>query len=151
MLDVINDKKLLKLFNELQPKVQSTIIAGGFRRAGKIILDEAKINFKASKKNKSKTEYAGANSMFKVKKLRRPRIGAVVGIGGEKGYKYRFQNDGTDDREYRSKSGAIHRTGRINKTSFFTDAVETKAKTAMDAVNDSIKTSMEATVKRYNK
>jgi ribosomal protein L33 len=150
-LEVINDKELLKLFNELIPKVQSKIIAGGFRTASKIILDQAKINFHATKKGKSRTGYAGINSMFKSKPLRAPKIGAVVGLSSKEGYKYRFENYGTEDRFYMTKNNKKHETGKIKATKFFDNAVEAKQEAANRAISEAIVDSLKKTIIKYDK
>jgi hypothetical protein len=149
--ELFNDKALMALFDELQPKIQDNIIIGGLKNAGKVINDEAKQNFQAIKKNKSKTGYQDLNSMFKVVKMRAPKIGVRVGMSAREGYKYRFMNFGTEERYYMTKNGVEHRTGAIPKREFFTRAVESKKQEAEDNVQNAIKESMEKTVKRYNK
>lgn len=150
-IDVINDKELLKLFNELIPNVQNKIIQGGYKQAGKIILDQAKSNLKSVRKNKSTSGYKGFNSMFKTKALRKPMIGARVGVSGREGYKYRWQNYGTEERQYISKTGKAHKTGKITATYFFNNAVDSKKDEALNSVNRAITDSMNRTVKKYNK
>ena len=45
-ISIIGDKELEKLFDELIPSVQNSIVLNGMKQAGKMILDEAKNNFK---------------------------------------------------------------------------------------------------------
>jgi len=150
-LEIINDKDLLKLFNELIPKVQNRIIQGGYKQAGKIINDQAKSNLLGVRKNKSKTGYKGFNSIFKTNSLRKPTIGAKVGLSSKVGYKYRFQNFGTEDRQYKTSTGKMHKTGKISATHFFDDAVKQKKDEALRSVNQAITNSMNKTVRKYNK
>jgi len=150
-IDVINDKDLLKLFNELIPKVQNRIILGGYKQAGKIILSQAKSNLLSRRKNKSLTGYKGFNSMFKTSTLRKPTIGAKVGLSSKVGYKYRFQNFGTAERQYRTKTNKIHKTGKISASHFFDDAVNSKKDEALRSVNQAIVDSMNKTVKKYER
>lgn len=146
-INIINDKDLMALFNELTPKVQDRIVNTGLKNAARVILNEAKKQFRATQKNKSRTNYKGFTSFFQIKNLR-SKEGVILGV---KNYKYRFINFGTNPRQYKAKSGVIHSTGDIEKTSFFTTAVESKKEDAIKLVQDSMKTAMEKTIIQYNK
>ena len=153
-LTIINDVELYKLFTELTPKVQNKIINTGLKNAARLIVNQAKKNFKATKKGKSKTGYSALNSSFKVKEMK-SRAGVIAGMSHREGYKYRFLNYGvpTDggNRSYKMKSGKEHNTGKIEATNFFTDAVNSKKETAQKDVQEAITKSMNKTVERYNK
>ena len=47
-INLINDKQLLALFNDLNPQKQKQVIMGGLRQSARIINDQAKLNFQAS-------------------------------------------------------------------------------------------------------
>lgn len=145
-IELINSKELLILFNELTPKIQDKIINTGMKNAGKLILNEAKRLFKTIRKNKSKTNYSGFSGFFGVKTLRK-KDGIILGV---KNYKYRFINYGTNERNYKTKNGN-HKTGKIEKTLFFTNAVENKKDAAMKNIQNSITSALEKTVEKYNK
>lgn len=147
---VINDRELLKLFNELQPKVQNKIISTGLKNAARLIVNAAKRNFKAVKKGKSKTEYRDFNSSFSIRDMR-SRAGVIAGLSSKQGYKYRFIDQGTEERQYKTKKGNEHRTGRITATRWFTNAVQDKQKTAQEDVQQAVVKAMNKTVEKYNK
>jgi hypothetical protein len=149
-LTLINDKELMALFNELTPKVRDKIVNTGLKNAARLIISEAKRNFKTTKKNKSKTGYRDFNSTFKVKEMK-SKPGVIAGMQHREGYKYRFLNYGTDTRNYKTKSGKIHNTGKIEPTNFFTYAVESKKQTAEKDIQEAITKSMNRTVEKYNK
>jgi hypothetical protein len=147
---IINNRELYELFRDLVPKVQDKIINTGLKNAARQITTQAKRNFKGVKKNKSLTNYRDFNSSFSVREMK-SRAGVIAGMKHREGYKYRFINTGTEDREYISKNGVPHKTGRIEKTNFFTDAVDYFKDRAQEKVSEAITKEMEKTVAKYNK
>lgn len=163
-LKIINDEELLKLFHELNTKLQNKIVLGGMRTAAAIINQQAKSNFRAIAKGQSRTKYKGLNSFFKVEPIRK-YFGVKVGVTSA-GYKYRWLNWGTDERSYikgqsranqryfksSGKSGGKeHKTGSLPATNFFFDAVEQRKEEAQSKVSQAIIDSMNRTVNKYNK
>ena len=150
-INIINDKELLALFDELTPKVQNQVIMSGLRKAASIINEQAKRNFRAVQKNKSTTGYQDFNSMFKTKVMK-DKVGVITGLQSYKeGYKYRWLDKGTEERQYKTKAGNIHKTGKIKATHFFTDAVESKMQEAQNNIQQAIENSMNKTVEKYNR
>lgn len=148
---IINDRELFKLFNELTPKIQNKIISTGLKNAARLIINKAKRNFKSIKKGKSKTEYRDFNSSFTVREMR-SRAGVIAGLASRKeGYKYRFIDQGTEERHYKTKKGNEHRTGRMPATHWFTSAVDDSQKTAAEDVQQAVVKSLNKTVEKYNK
>lgn len=164
VFDIINDVDQQKLFSELADTVQISALNSAMRKAGKIILNQAKTNFLAIKKDKSKTGYADFDKAFKIK-AQRSVVGVIVGMQHRAGYKYRFLNYGTADRQYkishsifsghRGKAGfyktskSLHETGKINPSNFFNDAVDSTASTVQSTLSDNIVLSLEGVVKKY--
>ena len=170
-LEIINDKELFKLFNELQTSVQNRIVINGMKDAAKIIKQEIKRSFQSVKKNKSESGYAAFNKSFAVEPLKQA-IGVKVGIknveytvrGRKKatGYISRWIQWGTQERSYKKgvkrsvwkktkdKSGG-HNTGSMDKTNFFYGAVERSMPQAQNISSDAIIKSLENTVEKYNK
>lgn len=144
---LINDKELVALFNELQPKIQNNIIKAGYKKAGDIILQQVKSNFQSRFKNSGKMNF---KQYFKNLPMQ-TKIGEKIGVTGDKAYILRFLNYGTEDRYYKTRNSANHFTGMLKATNFFTDAVEQKKQEAMDALNQCITDSMEKTVAKYNR
>jgi hypothetical protein len=147
---IINDRELYKLFQELTPSVQNKIINTGLKNAARLIINEAKRNFKTVKKNKSQTNYEDFNSSFTIRNMK-SKAGVIAGMSAREGYKYRFINFGTADRNYKTKNGKAHKTGKIEQTSFFTNAVESRKETAQKDVQEAITKAMNKTVEKYNK
>ena len=89
--------------------------------------------------------------MFTVKAMK-DKMGVIVGLSDyEEGYKYRMINYGTESRDYKTKNGIQHNTGKLMGTKFFTDAVEEKKQEAEDNIENCITTNMERLVAKYNK
>jgi hypothetical protein len=165
---LINDKQLYDLFNSLETKLQNRIVLSGMRKAANVIIKEVKSYFQKVKKNKSKTNYANFNKLFKIESIKNPDNGFGLKLGITKdGYKYRWINWGTEERSYikglkrsnqryrKSKGsnlgGKEHKTGKLSKTNFFYDAVEAKQQTANNMISDAVVQSLKRTVDRYNK
>jgi len=157
-INIINDKELQKLFLELVPAVQNRIVLQGMRTASKIILQQAKTNFKSSQKNKSLTGYKNFNKSFTTEPMR-STFGLRVGI---KNYKYRWIEWGTEDRYYkkgtkrsvlrkRKNNSAGHYTGKIIATNFFFNAVNSRKEQVGKIVSEAIVQSLEKTVAKYNR
>lgn len=146
-LEIVNNKELTDLFAELTSKNQQKVILDAFRISSKLILDEAKSNFQSKKKNTSKTDYKEILKSFKTEPMK-SKLGLKVGV---KYYKAHWINWGTEDRSYFTKSGVEHKTGKIERTDFFNDAVESKKEEASKMINDNIIISMERMIKKYNK
>jgi hypothetical protein len=144
---LMGDVELGKLFDELQPKIQNNIVKAGYKKAGDIILQQAKSNFKSSFQNAGKMNFL---QYFKNLPLQ-TKIGEKIGVTGNKAYILKFLNYGTIDRHYTTRSSADHFTGMLKATDFFTNAVEQTKDVAMDAVQKSIVDSMNKTVEKYNK
>ncbi len=158
-LDIINDKELLKLFNELDVRVQSRVINAGFRKAANLIMKQAKANLKQIKKGKSKTGYANINRIFKIQPLKSDgNIGVKAGITKE-GYKYRWLNWGTDNRKYTIKKRKFfkknnvkeHNTGLIKPSHFFSNAVDSTKGEAQKNVNEAIINSLKNVIRKYER
>jgi len=160
-LKIINDKELQELFKELIPAVQNRIVLGGMRTAAKVILQQAKSNFKSRKKNKSKTNYKEINRSFTTEPMS-STFGIKVGV---KNYKAKWIEWGTEDRYYKkgkkryfryrqdaAKTDADkHYTGKLQPTNFFYDAVKQTRDRAEKSVSEAIIQSLTKTVDKYNK
>lgn len=148
-IDIINDKELLKLFNELQTVYQNRVIQQGLRKAAQPILQQAKQNFNTRKKNKSKTGYKDLSKYFKIEG-NRDKTGVKIGVKNY--YKARWIEWGTVDRYYKTKRNKTeHFTGKIVATHFFYDAVETKKNEAQQQVSKCIIDALNKLVAKYDK
>ena len=165
VLNLLNSDDLNKLFFELKDNIQMNVLNGAFRKAGKVILDAAKTNFNAIKKGFSKTGYSELDKGMKIQPLQN-QVGVKIGMQHREGYKYRFINDGTKERQYQIgkkfkpnegfksfyKSDKLtHSTGMLKPTEFFDNAVDSQADTAQNMLSDEIVLSLERCVRRYEK
>jgi len=141
-LEIINDKELFKLFNELQTSVQNRIVINGFKNAAQVIKNEIKSSFISVRKNKSKTGYKNLKDL-KIEPMK-SAVGVKVGFTRE-GYKYRWIQWGTKERK--TKKG--YNRGIIDETNFFYGAVERSMPQAQNKVSECIVKSLENTVKKY--
>lgn len=154
----------LELFDELAVNEQDKIVIAGIRSAGKTILDKAKSNFQARTKGQSTNDYP-FNSKFKIAKLskRTDNFGVKLGIINDYGgYRMRWVEWGTEDREYKARKsfklkehfirkGTIVNTGKIQATHFFYDAVEETYDDASKKISENIIKSYNRTIARLNK
>ena len=152
-IELLGDVELGQLFNELKPSIQNQILNEGFRKAGRIILNEAVQNFRTRVNDNGKLNL---KQYFTVRSLK-SKIGCRVGVlpmGGatSKSYIVRFLERGVTDRNYTSKRNKVnHFTGSVSARNFFKDAVEQKKDEAEDSVQQSIVDSMNRTVQKYSK
>ena len=129
-LALIGDQELAKVFDELVPALQNQVVRTGFKKAGQIILNEAKANFRNRFKVKTNINQYFINAPMKT------RVGEKVGVGGDKGYIFRFLEYGTKERFYESKKNHIkHLTGKLKASNFFVDAVEAKKDELVEPTN----------------
>ena len=158
-ISIIGDKELEKLFDELIPSVQNSIVLNGMKQAGKMILDEAKNNFKSLKKGvpyKPKPNYKTIEKSFVMEPMKF-QFGLKIGA---RNYIGRFVDLGTKERRYKKgvkksiwkktadKSGG-HFTGKIDAEEFFYKAVKSKGDTANNMVGLFIIDSMNKTIDKY--
>lgn len=150
-IQLLNDKELGKLFEELIPRIQNQIVAAGFKKAGNIIMKQVKENFKARINNSGNLNLA---QYFKVQPMKTKvgeKVGAVGSGKSDMSYLLRFLDYGTKERFYMSKRGVKHITGKLKATNFFADAVDATKDEAQKAVQQSIVDSFEKVVAKYNK
>jgi hypothetical protein len=152
-IELLGDKELGLLFNELKPNIQNQIINEGYRRAGRIILNQAVQNFKTRVNDKGVLNLA---QYFTIRSLK-SKIGCRVGVlpmGGKlsKSYIVRFLERGVTDRKYTSKRNRVnHFTGSVSARNFFSDAVNDKKDEAEESVQQSIVDAMNKIIQKYSK
>lgn len=138
-IEVIDKDNLVKYLDNLNNITERKVILQALRKGGNAINREAKSLFQSMKKNKSKTGYAGFNSMFKVQPMRgKDFIAVKVGLTGPNAYKYRWLNWGTNERSYITKNKKEHFTGRIQPSNFFYNAVTSKTQESQRIISDAI-------------
>lgn len=166
-IELSNTKNVMHLFDELAVTEQNKIVLAGLRTAGKIILDGAKNNWQQRKKGKSNIDdfKYDFKSKFKIEKLSKnsDNFGVKIGIQNDNnGYRLRWVEWGTEERSYKAKKsfnlnnhrikkGTTVRTGKIEATHFFYDAVEDKKEIARDSIDEAVIKSYNRTINRLNK
>ena len=156
-IKMINDKKLLGLFTELEYKYQRRVAISAMRNSGKIINKAAKQNFQSSTKGFSANNYKDILSSFKIKSMKKDD-GVVIGVEGytpKKGnygvFKAVWLERGTEEREYTTKNGIRRSTGSITGSHFFERAVDSNKTEALNSIGNNLVKSMERLVKKFNK
>lgn len=154
---ILNDDQQLKLFKELPIKDQNRVINSAMRSSGNMILKAAKSNFNAVKKGKSKTNYKYIKYQVQPTK-KANEFGVIIGI---KNYKARWIEWGTDNRVYKIKkrnsfykndiTTTEHKTGKIQPTHFFYNAVDSTKAQAQKNLSDAVVKSLERVVRKNNK
>jgi hypothetical protein len=144
---LMGDVELGELFNSLIPRVQDNIVKAGYKKGGKLILDQALSNFKQRFNDAGKMNF---KQYFKNLPLK-SKVGEKIGATGDKAYILRFLEYGTNERQYKTRNSGNHFTGKLKSSQFFSDAVEAKGAEAMNEVQKGIIESMEKTVAKYSK
>jgi hypothetical protein len=143
---ITNIDKLNQLFNDLKIN-NDKLFLNAFKKEGRKILADAKTNFRATQKNKSKTNYANFNSYFKISNLR-DKSGIKLGV---KYYKYRWIDSGTLPRFFYSKKKKnLHKTGSIKATHFYQNAFKKNEAEIESNISKFFIDSFEKTVQKNN-
>lgn len=141
-LKILNVQEQLDLFQELVWTEQNKIVNSAFRQVAWIILNQAKSNFNAIKKGKSETSYQYMKNAFATAPYKSKDFwGVKLGV---KNYKMRWIEWGTRDRMY-----GKHKTGKLQPTNFFYNAVEMKKDEATSKISEAIQKSLDKTVQKY--
>ena len=77
-------------------------------------------------------------------------FGYKIGLKGDKAYKMRWIEWGTNERYTRGKKTAKRYTGKISGTHFFYSAVADKMEEAKNNLNDAVIKSFDTVVRRYS-
>jgi hypothetical protein len=155
-VEMIGDAELVEFIRGLDRVISKKIVLSAMRKGGAYINEMAKMRFMATKKNRSKTGYQGFNSLFKVQPIKSEhKVGVKIGISGAQGYKYRWAQWGTVQREYIKKKtqgepAKKHYTGKIQATNFFYGAAAQSAEKANAMVSESIILALQEMKKNAN-
>jgi hypothetical protein len=147
--EITNIDKLNELLSQYPHEVQNKAVYSTMTAYGRKIINSTKSNFYSIAKGKSKTNYADLNKALKISKMK-SKFGVKIGLQHREGYKYRFIEHGTKDRQY-VKNGKIHKTGRIIGSLYFTKAVETHKVKGIEDLQDTLIKQLEKISRKYNK
>ena len=145
-LDVFGIKELNELFDGLKKGAKKSIMISAFRKASKPIIQTAKSNLTNNKSgNLKKSLGTKSHSYLPILKL-----GARI-YGNYKGYVGHLINDGTDERQYKTKKGKIHRTGKLKGNHFWDRALASTGKAVEKSIQKEVFNSFEKYIIRYNR
>jgi phage protein, HK97 gp10 family len=152
-LEIFGTKELSDLFNEMSTDIQKNVVNTGFRKASKIILDQAKTNLDQSTK---------APEKFKKKLGTKAAQGELALLVGEKkggaGSLAHLLESGTKKRYYKTSSKSslfkksvkgTHYTGAMKATQFFENALDTTETQVITSIYDYIKQAFEKLITKY--
>jgi len=156
-LEIFGTEELAALFDEMSTEVQKNVVNIGFRKAGKILLDQIKNNLEGATKNSSK--FTKKLGMKPVKEEFSMYVGFKRGGAAnfanmlDQGTKERFYKTKTKAGFYRYKknSTGMHKTGKINATNFFTNAIESTQEQVNTSVYQYISDAFTKLINKYNK
>lgn len=144
-LNIQKTEELVKLFDELTFQNQKKVVVNAAKRAGKIILDQAKQNLDGAVKVKGQ-RYREIRRGFRIEPLR-TNMGAAVGV---KHYIAKWLEEGTKERYTRKGIKKAYR-GKMVGTKFFENAVNAKKNEAVESFQGLLVDEMEKLVEKYSK
>ncbi len=115
LMQIFGTEELVKMFEDMSSEIQNKILTTSFRKASKIILDEAKNNLRGTYKH----VYTSLGDSMQ-RDIQTLNIGTIKKKGG---YLSHIVNAGTKERAYRTKNGKMHKTGKIIGNNFWDDAL----------------------------
>lgn len=120
-VEIFGIKELDEIFSTLMSNERRNVMVSAFRQIAKPIIKDSRTNITGA--------IAGGSGLRKsigVRPVRREvaiKVGARS-FGGHRGQLGYIFDQGTKERGYYTKNGVYHRTGKIEPTRFFSDAVE---------------------------
>ena len=131
LLQIFGTQELVGLFNEMDGSLQNKILRKSFKKAAKIIIDEAKGNLGGRYTNVSKSLTASYKA-----DIQTMNVGASKKKGG---YMAHWADSGTKERSYETKNGILHQTGRVTGTGFWTNAIRSSEGNVVETIYKDIK------------
>lgn len=157
--EIFGTEELTSLFDELTLVNQNKIIKAGFRKSGKLIMDQAKANLQSGKKTTSKKRI---EKRFRMEDMKYESFNNNIGIKiGNTSYLARWLESGTVNRRTRgiksgfrkgqAVGGKVHSTGRVKALNFLENATKSKGQQAVDTLYTNIKTAFDNLLRKYSK
>jgi len=143
LFQIFGTAELVKLFEELNLDAQTKILSNSFRAASKIIISEAQNNLRGNYKHVSNSFGVIMN-----KNIQTLEVGSMKKLGGNLSH---IANSGTKERSYKTKNGALHRTGRVIGSYFWDNAVESTASDVEETIYKDIKDRFDKLIQKNNK
>ena len=142
LMIIFGTDELIKAFEELDLENQNKILTTSFKKAAKIIIDQAQNNLKGNYKH----VYNAIGTSMR-KDIQVLNVGSILKKGG---YLAHIVNAGTKERFYKTKNGKMHRTGKIIGNYFWDNAVNTTAENVEEAIYKDIKERFDKILQKRN-
>ena len=143
LVKIFGTDELIKAFQELDYDLQSKVLSNAFRKAGKLIISAAQGNLGGSYKHVQKSL-----TMSFRKEIQTLNVGASKRRGGHLAH---IAEAGTQDRQYITKTGRVHKTGRVIGRKFWENANLQTENEVERIVYDEIKQRFDKILKKHNK
>lgn len=143
LVKIFGADELVKAFQELDYELQSKILNNAFRKAGKLIMSAAQGNLGGSYKHVQKSL-----TMSFRKEIQTLNVGASKRKGGHLAH---IAESGTKNRQYTTKTGRTHKTGRVIGKQFWERANIETATEVENVIYDEIRQRFDKILKKYNK
>lgn len=148
-LNVLGDKQLNELFDQLKNSQQKSIQISAFRAASKPLITDAKMALSSRVKKKS-GNLLRALGTAPLRNLPILKIGARA-FGTWAGYHGHLVDQGSNDRMFtHQKSGAEHKTGRMPATKFWSDSVAKNEQGMVRSIQNGITQSFDKYIVKFN-
>jgi HK97 gp10 family phage protein len=149
-LKIFGTEEAVKAFEELTGENQKKVYRAGLRKAGKIILDEARKNLSAGKKTTRKRRVEKA---FRMEDITDATGDSIEGVNvGNTHYMARWFEGGTKERQTKARKGRkLRKTGKMDPVHFLEQATEDKGEEAVNSIAENIRKSYDDLLKKYER
>jgi hypothetical protein len=143
LFQIFGTEQLVKLFQELDFKNQNKILSVSFKKASKIIIDQARSNLKGQYGH----VYRSLTASFR-RDIQTLEVGASRRLGGNLAH---IANAGTKERHYINKDGNVHRTGKITPNYFWDNAISKTEGSVEEEIYKNIREQFEKLIQKNNR
>jgi hypothetical protein len=136
-------EEFTKALNEYDSRLQKDVMRTGFNEASKPLIEAAKDN-------------AVGENLKKSVGVKVSKGAGIATVGARKfrpykGYLGHIQEEGTQDRQYISKKGKVHPTGRVTGNKWFSRAVEATEDLIYNGIVKTMEDALNKVIDKYNK
>jgi len=142
LLEILGTEELVSLFNEMDFKLQDTILNKSFKRSAKLIQDTAKGNLRG---------YQGIKDNFNISFKKETQTTSIRIKRKQHSFMAYWVEHGTTDRSYTTKNGSLKRIGKIQSQKYFTRALKSTEGDVKKNIYMDIKQQFEKLIQKRNK
>lgn len=139
IMEIFGTKELVNLFNEMNRELQLKILSNSFKKAAKVVIDQAQSNLKGQYRHVSQS----LGMSFK-KDIQTLNFGASKRLGGNLAH---IANAGTQERT--TKKGYYR--GRVIGNFFWTNALASTESAVKEIIYTNLKTEFDRIIQKQNK